>query len=152
MKNRVPEINMHSYEEWKSCNNHWRRPVQRDKHRHSLKKGGIKGRQHPCKMFYLHKACRWFCIRYWWRNGSVIRIMRHYGVRPLPNALLKCSPGLSFCIIHPNKHNTAAGTEHLAPIPRVHVINGHRGGSIVLCIVVYGRLKNVLLCFVAVLQ
>lgn len=40
------------------------------------------------------------CITYWCCNGNVIRIMRHYSMWPLPNALLKCFPGLLFCIIH----------------------------------------------------
>lgn len=74
-----------------------------------------KKKRKNAKCFIYTRTVYAFWIRYWWRNGSVIRIMRHYGVRPLPNALLKCSPGLSFCIIHPNKHNGAAvTTEHLA--------------------------------------
>lgn len=77
----------------------------------------------------------------------------------MPNALLKCSPGLSFCIIHPNKHNAAAAaaTERLALIPGVRAINGHRGGTIALATDTFGNLgvggfRDVLLYIVALLQ
>lgn len=83
----------------------------------------------------------------------------------MPNALLKCSPGLSFCIIHPNKHNAAAAaaaaTERLALIPGVCAINGHRGATIALALALatdtFGNLgvcgfRDVLHYIVALLQ
>lgn len=84
---------------WKSGNNRWRLRPQSEINI-SIHKGRV-----LAKCFIYKWPADAFCIRYWCRNGSVIRIMRHYGVWPLPNALLKCSPGLSFCIIHSNKHN-----------------------------------------------